>query len=101
MFTQNIDTLETLAGLPPHLIVEAHGSFATAHCLKCRREVDREEVLKAGVRKGEVVRCNATVKAVGKGKKCGGLVKPDIVFFGEGLPDRFFKFVPVCSDLGD
>jgi NAD-dependent deacetylase sirtuin 2 len=21
---------------------------------------------------------------------CGGLVKPDIVFFGEGLPDRFF-----------
>ncbi|KAL0247013.1 hypothetical protein I308_104046 [Cryptococcus tetragattii IND107] len=94
VFTQNIDTLETLAGLPPHLIVEAHGSFAAAHCLKCRREVDREEVLKAGVRKGEVVRCNATVKTMGKGKKCGGLVKPDIVFFGEGLPDRFFKFVP-------
>ncbi|AFR96356.2 NAD-dependent histone deacetylase SIR2 [Cryptococcus neoformans C23] len=94
VFTQNIDTLETLAGLPPHLIVEAHGSFATAHCLKCRREVDREEVLKAGVRRGEVVRCDATLKTMGKGKKCGGLVKPDIVFFGEGLPDRFFKLAP-------
>jgi len=26
---------------------------------------------------------------------CGGLVKPDIVFFGEGLPDKFFKSLGV------
>ncbi|WVQ83677.1 hypothetical protein IAT38_005820 [Cryptococcus sp. DSM 104549] len=90
VLTQNIDTLETLAGLPADKIVEAHGSFATSHCLKCRREVDRDEVLKAGVRRGEVVKCESIVK----GKKCGGLVKPDIVFFGEGLPDRFFKLIP-------
>ncbi|WVF67368.1 hypothetical protein IAT40_002123 [Kwoniella sp. CBS 6097] len=89
VFTQNIDTLETLAGLDPDKIVEAHGSFARAHCLDCKREVDREEVLRSGVRKGQVVRCKGD-----KGKKCGGLVKPDIVFFGEGLPDRFFELIP-------
>ncbi|ODN77448.1 hypothetical protein L202_04626 [Cryptococcus amylolentus CBS 6039] len=103
VFTQNIDTLESIAGLPSDMIVEAHGSFATAHCLRCRREVDREEVLRAGVRRGEVVKCDATIKdAGGKGKgkgkgksqTCGGLVKPDIVFFGEGLPDRFFELIP-------
>nr|ODN81378.1 NAD-dependent histone deacetylase SIR2 [Cryptococcus depauperatus CBS 7841] len=90
VFTQNIDTLETLADLSPELIVEAHGSFATSHCLKCRRKVDSEEVLRAGVRKGQVVKCDAVLK----GQKCNGLIKPDIVFFGEGLPDRFFELIP-------
>ncbi|WVR09695.1 hypothetical protein IAU60_006770 [Kwoniella sp. DSM 27419] len=87
VFTQNIDTLETLAGLPADRIVEAHGSFAKSHCLDCRREIDREGVLAAGVRTGQVVRCDGETG-------CGGLVKPDIVFFGEGLPDRFFKLIP-------
>ncbi|KAL7424500.1 Sir2 histone deacetylase Hst2 [Cryptotrichosporon argae] len=85
VFTQNIDTLESAAGLPPASVVEAHGSFATAHCLACRRAVDSEYVLRAGVRRGQVVRC-----------ECGGLVKPDIVFFGESLPEKFFKSL---SDL--
>lgn len=87
MFTQNIDTLETLAGLDPSLVVEAHGSFASAHCLTCRKPASSEHVLKSGVRKGEIVKCGE--------KGCSGLVKPDIVFFGEGLPDRFFKSLEV------
>ena len=55
-FTQNIDTLERIAGvynigrlkrtkrlsrllgIPPEKLVEAHGSFATAHCITCRAE---------------------------------------------------------------
>jgi len=41
------------------------------------------------VRKGEVVRCGE--------KGCDGLVKPDIVFFGEGLPERFFQSLEVSS----
>jgi len=40
------------------------------------------------VRNGEVVKC-------GEEGGCGGLVKPDIVFFGEGLPDKFFKSLGV------
>lgn len=31
-FTQNIDTLERRAGVPPKYIFEAHGSFATQRC---------------------------------------------------------------------
>lgn len=87
VFTQNIDTLETLAGLDPSRVVEAHGSFASAHCLTCRKAASTEHVLKSGVRKGEIVKCGE--------KGCSGLVKPDIVFFGEGLPDRFFKSLEV------
>lgn len=83
VWSQNIDTLETAAGVPADLVVEAHGSFREAHCLDCRRSASTEYVLKAGVRNGAVVRC----------EQCDGLVKPDIVFFGEGLPDNFFMLM--------
>lgn len=36
-FTQNIDTLERVAGVPSDKLVEAHGSFNSAHCIGCRR----------------------------------------------------------------
>lgn len=35
-YTQNIDTLERIAGLPSEKLVEAHGTFHTGRCLKCR-----------------------------------------------------------------
>ncbi|XP_066557100.1 NAD-dependent protein deacetylase sirtuin-3 isoform X3 [Amia ocellicauda] len=36
LYTQNIDGLERLAGIPPNKLVEAHGTFATATCTVCR-----------------------------------------------------------------
>ncbi|GAA6027305.1 hypothetical protein JCM8097_002577 [Rhodosporidiobolus ruineniae] len=85
VWTQNIDTLERIAGVEDDYIVEAHGSFANAHCLSCRKKYTQEEI-KPRILAGEVVRCRE--------KGCDGkkeaLIKPDIVFFGEGLPDRFF-----------
>ena len=33
---QNIDTLERVAGLSPEKIVEAHGTFHSSHCIKCK-----------------------------------------------------------------
>ncbi|CCG84394.1 protein of unknown function [Taphrina deformans PYCC 5710] len=81
-FTQNIDTLERRAGIPEERLVEAHGSFAGNHCIspKCGTVADAdstEEVIK----KQGIPRC----------KVCKALVKPDIVFFGEGLPEVFFQ----------
>lgn len=35
-YTQNIDTLERVAGLPSDKLVEAHGTFHTGHCLQCQ-----------------------------------------------------------------
>eukprot|EP01096_Ripella_sp_DP13-Kostka_P001745 TRINITY_DN1213_c1_g1_i1.p1 TRINITY_DN1213_c1_g1~~TRINITY_DN1213_c1_g1_i1.p1 ORF type:complete len:404 (-),score=197.71 TRINITY_DN1213_c1_g1_i1:38-1228(-) len=77
-FTQNIDMLDHIAGLPAEKIVEAHGSFAKAHCVECSREFSPNFV-KDKIFADEIPRC-----------ECGSLVKPDIVFFGESLPERFF-----------
>ncbi|KAM3654722.1 NAD-dependent protein deacetylase sirtuin-2 isoform 1-T1 [Ammospiza maritima maritima] len=88
-YTQNIDTLERVAGLDPELLVEAHGTFFTSHCLRasCRQSYSlawmRERIFSSLVPKCE---------------KCQGLVKPDIVFFGENLPSRFFALLE--SDFG-
>jgi len=82
LFTQNIDTLERRAGIPPNLIVEAHGSFADQHCIKCRAAFP-EDAFREHVERQEVVHC---IK-----EDCNGLVKPDIVFFGEALPPLFYN----------
>ncbi|KAG6886683.1 hypothetical protein C0992_002833 [Termitomyces sp. T32_za158] len=82
-FTQNIDTLERRAGVPADKIVEAHGSFATQRCIDCGAPFDDEDMRKILLRKrapGEEVGIPRCKKA-----KCGGLVKPDIVFYGEGV----------------
>jgi len=78
-FTQNIDTLELAAGIPRDRIVFAHGSFAGQHCIDCRQEYDRAE-LEQHVKLGKPAFC-----------ACGGLVKPDITFFGEALPAEFHE----------
>jgi NAD-dependent histone deacetylase SIR2/NAD-dependent deacetylase sirtuin 2 len=59
--------------------------------LSCGKEASREYVLRSGVREGKVVKCDA--------EGCWGLVKPDIVFFGEGLPDRFFHSLGVSAGI--
>lgn len=78
VFTQNIDTLERLAGLDADRIVEAHGSFAASRCIRCKREVD-EAWMKDKCMRGEVAYCpdEQCKKRTGNGR--GGLVKPDIV----------------------
>jgi NAD+-dependent protein deacetylase sirtuin 2 len=78
VYTQNIDTLEQLAGVPSELLVEAHGSFGSATCRVCGRKFESGYVASKifGCESDEVVipRCDA----IG----CDGIVKPDIVFFG-------------------
>jgi len=80
LFTQNIDCLERRAGVPGDKVVEAHGSFATQRCIECKKEFDGDMMVEH-VERGDVPRC--------EDKACKGLVKPDIVFFGEMLPKHF------------
>ncbi|KAF9127595.1 NAD-dependent protein deacetylase sirtuin-2 [Mortierella sp. 14UC] len=77
-YTQNIDSLERLAGLDEELLVEAHGSFATAKCIQCDMTTDSAWV-KQHIMASEIPYC----------KRCSGLVKPSITFFGESLPRRY------------
>ncbi|XP_012932971.2 NAD-dependent protein deacetylase sirtuin-2 isoform X3 [Heterocephalus glaber] len=81
-YTQNIDTLERVAGLEPEDLVEAHGTFYTSHCTSqlCRHEYT------LGWMK-EKLFSEVTPKC----EKCQSVVKPDIIFFGENLPSRFFS----------
>ncbi|ROT41008.1 SIR2-domain-containing protein [Sodiomyces alkalinus F11] len=91
-FTQNIDCLERRAGVPADKIVEAHGSFATQRCIECRTPFPDDDMLDH-VQREVVPRC--------KDRSCGGLVKPDIVFFGEALPSAFrdASHLPAMADL--
>ena len=85
---QSVDTLEHLSGLNEDKIVEAHGSFSKARCINCKTPVSREW-LKMKVKGGHVARCEQS--------KCqyettlAPPIKPDITFFGESLPERFFE----------
>ncbi|NXA11197.1 SIR3 deacetylase, partial [Sapayoa aenigma] len=48
LYTQNIDGLERVAGIPPDRLVEAHGTFATATCTVCRRNFPGEDFRVSG-----------------------------------------------------
>jgi NAD-dependent deacetylase len=65
--TQNIDLLHTRAGSKD--VVEVHGSIRTGSCPQCGTVRNLDESLLP------LPRC-----------ECGGILKPDVVFFGELLP---------------
>ena len=95
VFTQNIDSLERISGLNPELIVAAHGTFDSATCIDTGKKVDSDEV-RSSILDGQEGWSAMNTKH-------GGLVKPDIVFFGEPLSDRFMHKVnedfPKCDLL--
>jgi NAD-dependent deacetylase len=69
--TQNIDGLHQAAG--SRHVVEFHGSGRRLVCLDCGRQIGRAELMEDQL----PPRC-----------ACGGLIKPDVVFFGEPIPQR-------------
>lgn len=85
VYTQNIDGLERVAGLNPELLVECHGTYFTGHCRKCKAEYKFDD-FKDFLLRGEIPHCTQTAD-------CDGIIKPDIVFFGEALPSRFFDLL--------
>jgi NAD-dependent histone deacetylase SIR2 len=92
LFTQNIDCLEREAGVRDEYIIEAHGSFARQRCIECKNTYP-DDLMKEAIVKKDVPHCLTP--------ECNGLVKPDIVFFGEQLPEAFFmnRMLPATADL--
>jgi NAD-dependent deacetylase len=72
--TQNIDLLHERAGSRD--VVEVHGSIRTSSCLRCGLRHTLAEVV-ALLEGGGVPSC----------RRCGEALKPDVVFFGELLPE--------------
>eukprot|EP00316_Scyphosphaera_apsteinii_P012173 CAMPEP_0119319850 /NCGR_PEP_ID=MMETSP1333-20130426/50509_1 /TAXON_ID=418940 /ORGANISM="Scyphosphaera apsteinii, Strain RCC1455" /LENGTH=417 /DNA_ID=CAMNT_0007326367 /DNA_START=21 /DNA_END=1274 /DNA_ORIENTATION=+ len=97
-FSQNIDSLESAAGVPKDLVVAAHGNFDGCTCIENGDRVPLEEMRRA-VQVGK----DGEGGWLALAQKYGGLVKPDIVFFGEQLPERFFMLMqhdfPQCDLL--
>ncbi|KAK0707479.1 DHS-like NAD/FAD-binding domain-containing protein [Lasiosphaeris hirsuta] len=124
-YSQNIDNLEAKAGISPEKLVQCHGSFATASCVKCGYKVVGDTLF-AEIKAGKIPRCrkcsqgsrttnNSRKRKLNKDgserkvrRRPGdydsnsdsefdvpaansGVMKPDITFFGEALPDEFHK----------
>jgi NAD-dependent deacetylase len=80
VITQNIDNLQQKAGVPADKVFELHGSMQRVVCLSCGRRFPLEQI-RARLEQGEEVPdCGI----------CHGILKPDIVFFGELLPPDVF-----------
>lgn len=71
VITQNIDSLHQKAGLKE--VYEMHGSFWKSFCQKCEQEFSYMDI-RNKLSEMEVPRC-----------PCGGVIKPDVVFFGENV----------------
>ncbi|KAL7433503.1 hypothetical protein ACHAXH_002814 [Discostella pseudostelligera] len=85
IYTQNIDGLESIAGVNPELLVECHGHFRSSSCIDCGSSYNADDCKSSMVLQGEAPTCTS----------CGGFVKPTIVFFGEVMPNRFSQLVHI------
>ena len=71
IITQNIDGLHSKAG--SRNVYEIHGTTRINHCIKCHKEFKNDYILgQVGVPK-----CS-----------CGGIIKPDVVLYGDMLPEK-------------
>lgn len=71
VITQNIDGLHQAAG--SHEVMELHGSVLRNYCMKCHKFYDEKYILGT---KG-IPEC-----------ECGGIIKPDVVLYEEGLDEN-------------
>ena len=78
VITQNVDGLHQQAGNSEERVLELHGNMQWVKCIGCGVRHPSSEVrgwIEAGT---EVPDC----------RRCGGILKPDAVFFGEAMPAR-------------
>ncbi len=76
VITQNIDILHQKAG--SENVIEMHGTLRTLSCTQCFRQVEAEPFLVPFIRDGRIPHCDA----------CGAVLKPDVILFGEQLPQK-------------
>ncbi|CCK72472.1 histone deacetylase HST1 KNAG_0K01070 [Huiozyma naganishii CBS 8797] len=123
-YTQNIDNLESYAGINPEKLVQCHGSFATASCVTCHWQLPGEKIFEY-IRNMELPLCpycyqkrreyfrmegdpdnpigdDVTLNYIpGTVLKSYGVLKPDITFFGEALPSKFHRTIREDIDKCD
>jgi NAD-dependent SIR2 family protein deacetylase len=117
VITQNVDGLHRAAG--SHAVIDLHGRIADVVCLGCRRISDRTElqhrltVLNPGFVEavgpqvetapdGDAVLASVAGFRLAGCTDCGGVLKPDVVFFGENVPrERVARAYALVDALAD
>lgn len=87
VITQNIDGLHQLAGSKK--VYELHGSIYSSKCEKCSAEIRYEDYVKKVYRE-KIPSC-----------RCGGVIKPGIVFYGEMLPGESMSMAVYHASRSD
>lgn len=89
LVTQNIDMLHQKAGSAN--VIEMHGTLATLTCSQCFQKVESLSYLKPFVDEGRIPAC----------PRCGAVLKPDVILFGEQLPQKQWYDAQRASRLCD
>jgi len=76
IITQNIDGLQQRAG--SQNVIEVHGTMGSLTCVSCYNKYAAHDFLHAYLKDGQIPHC----------PKCGGVLKPDLILFGEQLPAK-------------
>ncbi len=74
--TQNVDNLHQKAGNSQHLVYELHGNMQWIICINCRKRYPVEIFRHDDLSSDRIPSCDV----------CQGILKPDVVLFGEALP---------------
>jgi NAD-dependent deacetylase len=89
VITQNIDGLHQKAG--SREVLELHGHVREATCIRCYQVAPTGNFFDDFVASSDIPRCS----------KCGGVMKPNVVLFGEQLPVGVFNAARACVRRAD
>jgi len=87
LVTQNVDNLHQQAG--SDAVVELHGNITRNYCIDCERPASDDEM--DALAEGEPARC----------PDCDGYIRPDVVWFGEMLPQDALRQAQEAATQAD
>jgi NAD-dependent SIR2 family protein deacetylase len=115
LVTQNVDGLHQAAG--SRNVIDLHGRIDTVRCLRCGRRSSREQLQAqletrnpdfAGLDAADAPDGDADLEHASFERffvpacdACGGLLKPDVVFFGEGVPAERVQRATAAAGIAD
>ncbi|BDR53983.1 NAD-dependent deacetylase [Bombiscardovia apis] len=83
--TQNFDALHEKAGNSPDVIVNLHGTIGSSHCMTCAAPYRTSDIMDQLDQVSDP-HCRRKLHYQGD-LPCNGLIKTDVVYFGEALPE--------------
>ena len=81
VITQNVDDLHQKAGSDPQLVYELHGNMKWMKCLECGQRYSLDDLFLRYAAHPVAPLC----------EKCWGILKAEVIFFGEALPEKTLK----------